>query len=143
MAKFKIGVKQDKKCLISSAAGVLFSLLGLAMYLVTSSNTKLPADILIISASAVGTLASLISIFLYYFDGILSICSAALLLFSTLMFLSSQAGNIGYAAAGIADIGYGIQGTLIIGIACYMIAVIGECIAVFDKKNVTKIRIEK
>lgn len=51
------------------------------------------------------------------------------------MFISSQADSIGYAAAGISDIGYGIQGTLIVGVVCYLAAVICESISVFCNKN--------
>lgn len=134
MRKLKIGIKQSKKCLFGSVIAVLFSLLGIILYMVTTKNTNGEVSTLIVAVSVIGTLLSLVSILVFYLDGILSIVSAAVYLFSMLMFVSSQADSIGYAVEGITDIGYGIQTTLVIGTICYLLAVIGSCLAVFDKK---------
>ncbi len=138
MEKFKPGIKQEKKCLVGSAAGILFSILGIIMYIVTALNTKGSISPLILASSILGVLISVISVLVIDMDGILSILSAAVLLFSALMFVSSQADNIGYAAAGIADIGYGIKPTLVAGVLFYLIAVVGECIAVFGGRKETE-----
>ncbi len=133
--KLKTGIKQSKKGRICTAAGILCSLLGIILYMITTVKTNGEMSILILAVSAAGTLLALLSLLLFHLDGIFSMISAPFLLYSMCMFISSQADNIGYAAAGIGDIGYGIQTTLIIGCILYLIAIIGESIAVFDKNN--------
>lgn len=135
MDKITIGVRQNKKGLICSVAAALCSVIGLVMYVVTTINTNGEVNALLVVISAAATLLALVSCFLFYVDGLVSMVSAAFLLYCMLMFVSSQADSIGYAAAGIVDIGYGIQGTLIFGGICYLIAVVGECISVFDRKE--------
>ena len=133
MERIMTNIKNDKKVLVCSVISVIFSVLGLVMYIVTSNNTAQTVEILVVATSAIGTITALVSVAFIYMDGAVSIVSAALMTFSMGMFLSSQGGNLGYALSGISDIGYGIQTTFIAGIAFYLIAVISECIAVFGK----------
>lgn len=135
MSKVKVGIQQGKRGLAGSALGILGSLAGLILYIVTSANTSKDMSVLMLSVSVAGTVLALLSLLLMHLDGMLSILSASAFLFSMCMFVSSQADSIGYAAAGIVDIGYGIQPTLVAGCILYLIAVVGECLAVFDKKK--------
>ena len=127
MEKIKIGIKQSKKGLICSIIAIVGIVVGLVMYIVTTGNTNGKVSIVL-------TVLAATSCFLFYADGFLSIISAAFSLYCMLMFVSSQADSIGYAAAGISDIGYGIQSTLIVGCICYLAAVVTESIAVFSKQ---------
>ena len=135
MSKVKIGIQQGKKGLAGSALGILGSLAGLILYIVTATGTNKDISILIVSVSVVGTALALLSLLLLHLDGMLSILSASTFLFAMCMFVSSQADSIGYAAAGSVDIGYGIQPTLVTGCIFYLLAVVGECLAVFDGKK--------
>ena len=132
MEKIKIGIKQSKKGLICSIIAIVGIVVGLVMYIVTTGNTNGKVSIVLIAIIA--ALLAATSCFLFYADGFLSIISAAFSLYCMLMFVSSQADSIGYAAAGISDIGYGIQSTLIVGCICYLAAVVTESIAVFSKQ---------
>lgn len=133
MSKIMMNINKDKKVLICSAIGVVFSILGLIMYVVTTNNTGKYAESLIVAASLAGTVLTAAAALFIYMEGALCIVSTALHVFSALMFVSSQADNMGYALAGISDIGYGIQTTLIVGVIFYLLAAVGECIAVFGK----------
>lgn len=135
MRNVKIGIQQGKKGLAGSALGILGSLVGLVLYIVTTVHTNGEISALLLSVSIVGTILALVSLLLLPLDGMLSILSASAFLFTMCMFVSSQADSIGYAAAGIVDIGYGIQTTLVAGCIFYLLAVVGECLAVFDRKK--------
>ncbi len=135
MEKLKTYIKQDNKGLICSAVTVVGTLLGLVMYIITTGNTNGEVSLLLVVTSVTAVVLAVCSCFLLYAEGILSVLSASLSLYSMLMFISSQADSIGYAAAGISDIGYGIQGTLIVGAVCYLAAVICGSISVFCNKK--------
>lgn len=104
-----------------SFAAAIFSLLGMILYIVTMSLQE-NMLIAVIVVSAIGTIAGLITCFGKDYLGLLTIFSAMLYFFAMLLFLMTQAENIGYALADV-GIGDGIMPSFVVGLACYGCAV--------------------
>jgi len=129
----KVSLKDKGFVFYCSLAVMLLTLLGLVMYLITVAETKDTIRISIVVATVIGEAIVLFSLLKCRLDGLPGIIAAALFMFSMGMYISTQAGNIGYAFAGITDIGYGILPSFIIGIALYIAGIVGECITIFQK----------
>ena len=118
----------------AAASIVLVAIAVILSCIVTANDGSMDVAVLVLSIIAVA--GSAVTLFFDY-NGFGRI-AVALLQFCCLgLLVASQLGNIGYAAAGIHDIGNGIQPGFIVAAVFYLIATALTCATVFFKDKKT------
>lgn len=126
-------VKNNLLKLIFVAACTVSALIAVILAaVVTKNDGKIDATIIVVTAIAI--CISVVTLFFDYKD-LGKTVAAGMYLCGCMLFVSSQFGNIGYAVAGIHDIGNGIQPGFIAGTVFYVAATVLQSIVIFKKSK--------
>ncbi len=131
MLDIKETIKNDLLRMIFIGVGALLAIVGMVMaILATETDGSVNVAIVVITAVAV-CIALATAVFDYSSIGKIVVAAMYMCCFG--LFISTQAGNLGYAIAGIHDIGNGVQTTFVVGEIMYFIAIVLQSLAVFFK----------
>lgn len=126
-------VKDNLLKLIFVAAVIVLAVIATALAAaVTKNDGKIDVAVIVVTVVAI-CVSGVTFVFDYKDFG--KMVAAGLYLCACVLFISSQLGNLGYALAGIHDIGNGIQAGFIVGTIFYVIAIVLQSITVFKKSN--------
>ncbi len=126
-------IKAKGKGFWLNVIGALLAVVATVFAAITTANDG-AADVAIIVLSVIAIVGVAVTVFVDY-EGFGKIIVAFLYFCCLGLFVSSQLGNLGYALAGIQDIGNGVQPGFVIGAILYLGSTVLACIAAFDENN--------
>lgn len=116
---------------ILAVAGALLALVAMILAILTTANDG-NISIPVIAVTALAAVLAVVT-GVVDFNDLGKILVAGMYILCMGLFLSSQLGNLGYALAGIHDIGNGIQPGFLVGEVLYLAALVLESITIFKK----------
>lgn len=133
MLDIKEKIKSDWLRMVFIGAGIVLALIAMILTTIATKNDgKVNVALVVVTVIAI-VIAAATAIF--DFSSLGKIVVVAMYMCAFGLFISTQAGNLGYALAGIHDIGNGIQPTFVAGEILYLVAIVLQSIAVFFNKT--------